>query len=186
MHSPACDTAPTCWQHEPRPAATPYHRAPMPHTRRGLFRNRLAGPLPAQVFGNHSQLSSLYLEDNCFTGALPDAYAGSQVWGWRHCPGAGGAAQRAVSQLCWQCSGCAGSVLIARMPSAHAQIWACLVMPQVRTLVLRNNSLAGPAIPPAWLEPGAMSNLEHLDISMNPGLSGTLPANLPWPRLRDL
>jgi len=57
---------------------------------------------------------------------------------------------------------------------------------QVRALMLSNNSLSGAAFPPAWLELGALPKLEHLDLSHNRGLSGTLPANLSWPQLETL
>jgi len=58
--------------------------------------------------------------------------------------------------------------------------------PQVRTLKLTQNALAGPAFPPAWLLPGAMPALEELLLSENPGLGGPLPADLSWPKLHKL
>ena len=53
-------------------------------------------------------------------------------------------------------------------------------------LSLAWNGLAGPAFPPAWLEPGAWPALELLVLEGNPGLAGTLPPSLPWPRLATL
>jgi hypothetical protein len=56
----------------------------------------------------------------------------------------------------------------------------------VKALVLDKNSLSGPAFPAAWLEADALLKLEHLDLSYNQRLSGTLPANLSWPHLQIL
>ena len=50
-------------------------------------------------------------------------------------------------------------------------------------LLLGNNSLTGPTFPSAWLQPGSMHRLETLHLLGNPGLQGTLPANLSWPLL---
>jgi hypothetical protein len=52
--------------------------------------------------------------------------------------------------------------------------------------VLSNNSLTGPAFPPAWLELGAMAGLRELRLKNAAGLTGTLPFNLPWPNLKLL
>ena len=60
---------------------------------------------------------------------------------------------------------------------------ACL---QPQLLSLANNSLSGPAFPPAWLRPGAMPDLATLVLSGNAGLAGTLPADLAWPNLKTL
>ena len=49
-----------------------------------------------------------------------------------------------------------------------------------------NNNLTGPAFPQAWLELGAMADLEFLELSGNPGITGTLPDVLDWPNLRIL
>jgi len=62
----------------------------------------------------------------------------------------------------------------------------CLLSVQLRILGLDSNGLAGPALPPAWLEPGTMQRLEELDLMQNLRLNGTLPATLPWPVLRKL
>lgn len=58
-------------------------------------------------------------------------------------------------------------------------------MLQAFALSLPNNSLTGPAFPPAWLAPGMLPHMRFFDISGNPGIIGTLPANLSWP-LADL
>jgi hypothetical protein len=55
---------------------------------------------------------------------------------------------------------------------------------QVTTLFLARNSLTGPAFPPAWLESGALPQLEYLKLGGNTGLAGTLPEQLAWPRLQ--
>ena len=49
---------------------------------------------------------------------------------------------------------------------------------EIYTLVLSNNSLTGPAFPPAWLELGAMAGLRELQLKDAAGLTGTLPSNL--------
>jgi hypothetical protein len=53
-------------------------------------------------------------------------------------------------------------------------------------LNLSENLLTGPALPPAWLEPGAMPDLKHLVLSGNANLTGTLPSNLPGTHLTIL
>ena len=57
---------------------------------------------------------------------------------------------------------------------------------QVSTLGLSDNLLTGPAFPAAWTQPGAMAQLYELKLSGNPGLTGSLPANLSWPMLTNL
>ena len=57
---------------------------------------------------------------------------------------------------------------------------------QVQRLSLASNQLTGPAFPPAWLEPGSLPSLSALFLSGNVGLTGTLPASLPWPNLQSL
>ena len=47
---------------------------------------------------------------------------------------------------------------------------------QVKSVLLKDNLLTGPAFPPTWLPPRAMPYLEILDVSGNRGLTGTLPA----------
>jgi hypothetical protein len=59
-------------------------------------------------------------------------------------------------------------------------------MVQAQVVSLANNSLTGPAFPPAWLELGALPGLHFLDVTANGGLAVTLPANLSWPSLRSL
>lgn len=56
----------------------------------------------------------------------------------------------------------------------------------MQRLILRNNSLSGPAFPPAWLQPGTLPQLGEYDLSGNPLLAGLLPANLSWPSLSTL
>lgn len=58
--------------------------------------------------------------------------------------------------------------------------------PQVQTLWLANNSLSGPAFPPAWLARGALPALAELSLSGNPGLGGELPPELPWLSISSL
>ena len=53
-------------------------------------------------------------------------------------------------------------------------------------LMLRGNVLTGPTFPPAWLEPRMLPDLQVLELSDVPGLTGTLPASLPWPNLIEL
>lgn len=48
-----------------------------------------------------------------------------------------------------------------------------------------DNNLTGPAFPPAWLAPGALPNLAMLDLANN-DVTGSLPTQLPWPRLSAL
>ena len=57
---------------------------------------------------------------------------------------------------------------------------------QAQVLSLANNSLYGPAFPPAWLRPGAMPELVTLVLSGNAGLAGSLPMDLAWPNLKTL
>lgn len=61
-----------------------------------------------------------------------------------------------------------------------------LHFPQVKTLRLGNNSLSGPAFPPAWLAEEAMAALTELSLSGNRGLGGELPPELPWPSINTL
>lgn len=57
---------------------------------------------------------------------------------------------------------------------------------QATMLTLDGNSLSGPAFPASWLQQGAIPGLKYLLLSNNPGLIGTLPPNLPWPRMIEL
>ena len=57
---------------------------------------------------------------------------------------------------------------------------------QLADLSVSNNRLSGPAFPRGWLQPGAMPKLEKGYMAENPQLTGTLPANLPWPQLSVL
>jgi len=63
----------------------------------------------------------------------------------------------------------------------YMSLWPEVICVQLAVLSLANNSLSGPAFPPAWLEPEALPRLIVLDVAGNPGLGGTLPANLSWP-----
>ena len=56
-----------------------------------------------------------------------------------------------------------------------------LLAMQMTYLDLSRNALSGPAFPATWLQPGAMPSLQLLLISDNAGLTGSLPATLPWP-----
>lgn len=49
---------------------------------------------------------------------------------------------------------------------------------------LADNQLAGPAFPDAWVAPNTSLRLWHLSLANNRGLSGTLPAYLPWVDLK--
>ena len=62
----------------------------------------------------------------------------------------------------------------------------CRLQVQVAVLSLCGNKLSGPAFPAAWLQPGAMDALQYLCLSGNPGITGTLPANLSWPMLHAM
>ena len=53
-------------------------------------------------------------------------------------------------------------------------------------LGLSDNLLTGAAFPPEWIAPGALPSLYGLVLSGNPGLMGTLPPNLSWPKLTYL
>lgn len=57
---------------------------------------------------------------------------------------------------------------------------------QAELLVVASNNLSGPVFPDAWLQPGALPRLESLELGGNPGLAGSLPANLSWPSLTRL
>ena len=57
---------------------------------------------------------------------------------------------------------------------------------QVERLALGGNALTGPAFPAGWLQLGAMPNLLTLSLHGSPGLTGTLPATLSWPKLEFL
>ena len=57
---------------------------------------------------------------------------------------------------------------------------------QLESLGLCANSLSGPAFTPAWTRPGALGTLSSLDLAGNTQLTGTLPANLQWPKLQYL
>ena len=63
-------------------------------------------------------------------------------------------------------------------------LWLLLL--QATDIMLENNTLTGPAFPPGWLLPGAMPGLKVFSVQDNPGLTGTLPANLNWTLLSDL
>jgi len=54
---------------------------------------------------------------------------------------------------------------------------------QVQRLSLANNQLVGEAFPTPWLAPGAFPQLWDLALHDIPGLTGTLPASLSWPKL---
>ena len=61
---------------------------------------------------------------------------------------------------------------------------------QLSVLSLANNSLTGPAFPVAGLQvtkdKTPPQGLAVYDVSGNAALSGTLPAELPWPYLTTL
>lgn len=59
-------------------------------------------------------------------------------------------------------------------------------LPQVSLLMLLNNALSGPAFPAAWQQAGAFPNLVQLMLGGNLQLTGTLPAQLPWPAIAEL
>lgn len=73
------------------------------------------------------------------------------------------------------------------LPAAlsHAPHRPATTHPQAEIISLERNALTGPAFPPAWLE-GYMPGLLHLGLSDNTGLTGSLPATLPWPQLATL
>ncbi|KAL4436534.1 hypothetical protein ABPG75_003673 [Micractinium tetrahymenae] len=121
----------------------------------------LGGTLPP-AWLQHSAfplLSSLNLAGNRLTGALPD-----QLF----------VAHKLLTSLDLGANGFAGPLPDAWAPS------------KVQALFLANNSLSGPAFPPAWLAPGAMPALADLSLSGNPGLGGELPPQLPWLNLNSL
>lgn len=51
--------------------------------------------------------------------------------------------------------------------------------------MLANNRLSGPAFPSAWQQ-GSMPELRHLMLTNNSQLTGTLPPSLDWPQLVTL
>ena len=58
---------------------------------------------------------------------------------------------------------------------------------QVVNLILYNNSLSGPAFPPAWLGEGSLPYLTLLVLRGNAAISGTIPSSaLAWTALRTL
>lgn len=57
---------------------------------------------------------------------------------------------------------------------------------QAEQIELYTNDLTGPAFPPGWLVPGSFPQLQLLRLGANAGLTGTLPATLPWPKLELL
>ena len=56
---------------------------------------------------------------------------------------------------------------------------------QAASLALSDNKLSGAAFRPSWIERG-MPSLEYLHLSNNTELTGTLPAELPWPVLSSM
>ena len=72
------------------------------------------------------------------------------------------------------------ALLLAERPMLDANLV------QATRLLLAGNDLSGPAFPASWVQPGALPGLEYLQLSDNPGLVGSLPASLPWPRLIEL
>ena len=61
--------------------------------------------------------------------------------------------------------------------------WA-LLQNGLMGVYLADNQLAGPAFPEAWVAPNTSLRLWHLSLASNRGLSGTLPARLPWVDLK--
>ena len=57
---------------------------------------------------------------------------------------------------------------------------------QAESLGLADNLLTGPAFPLDWTMPGALPSLTNLGLTGNPGLTGTLPPDLSWPKLNWL
>ena len=57
---------------------------------------------------------------------------------------------------------------------------------QVQSIDMGDNRLTGPAFPLAWLLPGAMAQLQVLNLGGNAGLVGVLPPDLQWPALKNL
>ena len=62
----------------------------------------------------------------------------------------------------------------------------CNDLMQVQSINMGGNRLTGQVFPPAWLLPGAVSQLRVLNLSSNAGLMGALPADLLWPALTKL
>lgn len=59
---------------------------------------------------------------------------------------------------------------------------------QVERLFLFDNVLSGSGFPAAWLRLGAFPKLQAFAVNGNPGLTGTIPANLTlaWSHLSSL
>lgn len=150
----------------------------------------LRGSLPPGLLASHA-LQHLGLQNNRLTGSLPDSWANSKVRLCRSAP-AGVNVRRSglvgCAPLCWPpcwhpLLACAAGP-ITRPPSSAWRPHPC---PQsLAVLQLTNNSLEGPALPPAWLAPGALPALWVYDVGENQGLTGTLPADLPWPSIADM
>ena len=132
--------------------------------------NRLSGAIPAEV-GDLTALETLHLHDNDFSGSIP--------------PGLGDAPKLSVLRL-------SGNRLTGRVPSelggARNLRWLALdqnelsgpIPPEIggaralTTVNLSSNRLSG--LIPAEL--GKLEAVEHLSITNNPDLTGTLPAEL--------
>lgn len=70
---------------------------------------------------------------------------------------------------------------------SHAIPWrASCKSVQIEQIELDRNDLTGPAFPPDWLAPGSFPRLQLLRLGANAGLTGTLPGDLPWPKLEAL
>lgn len=154
-----------------------------------LERNRLSGTLPPQLLLRGSLVDlrvSLLCTLCCASSVLRRCSGLRQLCAvlpphadrcgpWPRCsllPSPACPALRAPLQL-------SGNCFSGILPDA----W---VGGSVHTLELANNSLSGPAFPPAWLGAGALQHLITLDLSGNAGLAGTLPSNLSWPVLAEL
>lgn len=120
----------------------------------------IAGPLPrAVVEGTWPALQELNLIFNNISGTLPP-----QLF-----------ARNPRLRRLWL----GENRLQGPLPAA----WANSSAEQIE---LYTNDLTGPAFPPGWLVPGSFPQLQLLRLGANAGLTGTLPATLPWPKLELL
>ncbi|KAL4855737.1 3-deoxy-manno-octulosonate cytidylyltransferase [Chlorella vulgaris] len=145
-----------------------------------------AGALPPRWATGFPKLESLRLEGFVSRGPIPAA--------WTR-PGSFPALAALALYAC-QLSGTLPAALVDGRPGLNTLTLRhnCLNgrLPEswsgskLELLALTDNALTGPAFPPAWLSSDALLKLEHFDIELNPALTGTLPANLPWRNLQTL
>ncbi|PRW45691.1 serine threonine- kinase receptor R831 [Chlorella sorokiniana] len=123
----------------------------------------LGGTFPAawQANGSFPRLHKLHLGLNRLSGSLPTAL------------------------MC-------NHPLLDYLKLSHNQLsgrlpdhWA-MCQASIKEIDLSDNQLTGPAFPSAWIAPNSTLNLESLWLSVNPRLTGTLPASLNWSNLRVL